>query len=99
MTVVQDALIDGVVNYIDSRLAKAKVKINGEYLDYTVNNTIVDGRKIRKYITLDTEKGFIEEAQLLSESGEVLAKKAFSVNKEKDGVALVFEITVSLQEG
>ena len=99
MTVIQDALIDGVVNYIDSRLVKARVKINGAFVNYAVNNTIIDGRKIRKYITLDVEQGFIEEAQLLSESGEVLAKKAFSINKEEDGMPLVFEISVLLQEG
>ena len=55
--------------------------------------------EVRKYITLDVEQGFIEEAQLLSDSGEILAKKAFSINKEEDGTALVFEITVLLQEG
>lgn len=99
MTVLQDTLIDGVVNYIDTRIVKGRVKINGEMSEVEVERTILDGRTIRKYILIDNQVGFIEEAQLLSESGEILASKPYSINKSEEGIALVFEITVSLQEG
>lgn len=99
MTVLQDTLIDGVVNYIDARIVRGKVKINGVVTDHEIEKTIIDGRKIRKYILLDSDAGFVEEAQLVSESGEVLAKKPFNVNKNEEGIALVFEIAVLVEEG
>lgn len=99
MTVIQQALISRVVNYINEITSGGRVKINGVFTDYAISNVIVDGNKIRKYILLDEEIGFVEEAQLITSSGEILALKPFSVNKQEDGLALVFEITVSVQEG
>lgn len=99
MPVIQDALVNRVVNYIDDLIQGGRVKLNGKFENYEISNTVKDGTKIRKYMLLDTEVGFIEEAQLVSASGEILALKPFSINKQEDGLALVFEITVSVQEG
>lgn len=99
MAVIQQALVDRVVNYIDEITSGGRVKLNGAFVDYTISKTIKDGNKIRKYMLLDTEIGFVEEAQLVSSSGEILARKAFSINKQDDGLALVFEISVTVQEG
>lgn len=99
MKVIQQALVSRVVNYINEITKSGRVKINGVFADYEISNVVVDGNKIRKYILLDEEIGFVEEAQLISASGEILALKPFLVNKQEDGLALVFEITVSVQEG
>lgn len=99
MAVIQQTLVSRVVNYINEITSNGRVKINGAFADYEISNVIVDGNKIRKYILLDTETGFVEEAQLVSSSGEILALKPFAINKQEEGIALVFEITVSVQEG
>lgn len=99
MAVIQPVLVDGVVNYINQQIDGGKVRINGELVDRVITSTILDGNTIRKYILLDEEVGFVEEAQLVSTSGEVLAKKAFSINLTEDGTALAFEIKVIVQEG
>lgn len=99
MTVIQPTLVNGVVNYINQQIDGGKVRINGELVDRVITSTILEGNTIRKYILLDEDVGFVEEAQLVSTSGEVLAKKAFSINLTEDGTALAFEIKVVVQEG
>lgn len=96
--VIQQIFIDKIVNYMDELIFKGKVKMNGEYKDYTIFKTIKEGNRLRKYLYVETEMGSVEEAQLLSSMGEVLAIKPFSITKEEDGLVLAFEFTLTLEE-
>jgi len=99
MSVIQDLLIERLVNYLDELIFKGKVKLNGQYVDYAIFKTIKEKNTIRKYIYLETEVGFVSEAQLLSSSNEVLAIKPFSIEKKDDGLVLAFEFTIEIKEG
>lgn len=99
MAVVQQLLIDRLVNYLDETISRGKVKLNGQYVNYEIKNTIKKDNVLRKYIYLETETGFVEEAQLLSSMNEVLAIKPFSIEKQDDGLVLAFEFTITVQEG
>jgi len=99
MEVVQQNLIDKLVNYLDELIFRGKVKINGQYKNYDIFKTVKEGNVLRKYLYLETETGYVEEAQLLSSMGEVLAIKPFSIEKQDDGLVLAFEFTITVQEG
>lgn len=98
MATIQPILTDKLVSYLDQLILRGKVKFNGEYVDYEIFKTIKEGNVLRKYIYLDTPVGLVEEAQLISDSGEVLAIKPFSINKQEDGLVLAFEFTLNIQE-
>lgn len=98
MAVIQQALIDRVVNYIDGLIFRGRVKLNGEYKDYEVHKTIKDGTTLRKYLYLTTEVGHVVEAQLTANDGTILAVKPFDIRKTDDGLVLAFEFSVSVRE-
>lgn len=99
MAVVQQVLVDKIVNYLDELISRGKVKINGQYKNYDIFKTVKEGNVLRKYLYLETETGYVEEAQLLSSMGEVLAIKPFAIEKQDDGLVLAFEFTITVKEG
>lgn len=99
MAVVQQILVDKIVNYLDELISKGKVKINGQYKNYDIFKTVKKGNVLRKYLYLETETGYVEEAQLLTSMNEVLAVKPFSIEKQDDGLVLAFEFTIDVKEG
>lgn len=99
MAVIQPILVERLLNYLDELIFRGKVKINGEFVDYEIFKTVRDGNVTRKYIYLTTEVGLVEEAQLLSNSGDVLAVKPFSIHKAEDGLVIAFEFKITVQEG
>lgn len=99
MAVVQQILVDKIVNYLDELISRGKVKINGQYKNYDIFKTVKKGNVLRKYLYLETETGYVEEAQLLSSMGEVLAIKPFAIEKQDDGLVLAFEFTITVKEG
>lgn len=99
MAVVQQAFIDLLIDYSDELIARGKVKLNGQYMNYEIFKTVKVGVTLRKYIYLETEIGFVEEAQLLSAMNTVLAIKPYSIEKKDDGLVLAFEFTIKVTEG
>lgn len=98
MATIQPILTDKLVNYLDQLIYYGKVKLNGEYVDYSIHKTVVDGNILRKYIYLQSEEGNVAEAQLLSSANEVLAIKPMSIEKQEDGLVLAFEFAINIQE-
>lgn len=98
MEVVQPIMIDKILEYIDNLIFKAKIKINGEYRDFEVFKTIKKDNVIRKYLYIEDETGVIEEAQLLTNQGEILAIKPYSIEKGLDGLVLTFEFKITVEE-
>lgn len=98
MAVVQQALVDRLLNYLDGILFKGRIKLNGTYQEYEIYKTVKDGNTIRKYLYMQTESGRVEEAQLTANDGTILAVKPFSITKQKDGLVLAFEFTIQVQE-
>ncbi|MET3657817.1 hypothetical protein [Sporosarcina psychrophila] len=98
MSVVQQVLIDRLINYLDDVIHRGKVKLNGQYVNYDIFKTVKEGNVLRKYIYLETETGYVEEAQLLTSTNEVLAIKPFSIEKEDNGLVLAFEFKITIQE-
>lgn len=98
MATIQPILTDKLVNYLDQLIYYGKVKLNGEYVEYSIYKTVVEGNILRKYIYLQTEEGLVEEAQLLSSDNEVLAIKPMSIEKQEDGLVLAFEFAINIQE-
>jgi hypothetical protein len=99
MAVVQQAVVDRLISYLDELIHRGKVKLNGQYVNYDIFKSTKEGNVLRKYIYLETETGYVEEAQLLSSSNEVLAIKPFSIEKHENGLVLAFEFTITIQEG
>lgn len=102
MAIVQQILIDRLMNYLDELILLGRVKLNGEYVSYNDSKkfkTVREGATLRKYIYLDIETGVVEEAQLLSNNGDILAVKPFSITKQDNGLVLAFEFKLVVQEG
>ncbi|MGN7387714.1 hypothetical protein [Sporosarcina sp. SAFN-015] len=99
MTIIQPVLTDTILNLMDDILARGKVKIDGVYKDYEIFKSVQDGNTLRKYIYLQSEEGLVQEAQLLSTGGDILATKPFSISKQDDGLILAFEFSLTIQEG
>src|SRR4051794_6370021 len=97
MTIIQPALTDMILKLMDDVLSRGKVKINGVYKDFDISHTVQDGGTLRKYIYLQSEEGLVQEAQLLSNSGDILAVKPFSIDKQDDGLILAFEFNLTVQ--
>lgn len=98
MTTVQPILVDKLINYLDQLIYFGKIEIDGQYVDYEIYKTIIDGTVLRKYIYLQTETGLVEEAQLLSANNEVLAIKPMLIEKQDDGLMVAFEFAINVQE-
>lgn len=99
MSVIQPLLTDRLFNFLDESMVKGKVKLNGVYRDYSMLKTVREGNIMRKYIYLEDEEGLVEEAQLLSGNGDILAVKPFSIQKDDNGLVLAFVFTLIVQEG
>lgn len=98
MKVVQPVLIDRLINYLDELINHGKVKLNGKYVKYNIFRSIKEDNKLRVYIYLESETGYVEEAQLLTSLNEILAIKPFSIKKQDDGLVLTFEFTITVEE-
>lgn len=98
MTVIQDILKQKLLNHLDELCNKSKIKINGAYVDYSVFKTYKDGDVLRKYLYMETEVGYVEEAQLLSPNNEVLAIKPLFIDKQDDGLVIAFEFKLTVEE-
>lgn len=96
MTVIQPIFTDLLLDYIDQIVTKSKVMINGEPKQLPVFKTLRVGNSVRKYFYLTTEKGYVEEAQLISNNNDVLAIKPVDVEKLDDGLAIAFDFEVSI---
>lgn len=96
MTTIQPIFTDLLLNYIDQTVAKCKVMINGEPKQLPVFKTLRVGDSVRKYFYLTTERGFVEEAQLISVNNDVLAVKPVDVEKLDDGIAIAFDFAVNI---
>ena len=92
-------LHEKLIAYLDALLHSGKVKINGNYVDFTFVKSIKTSNSIRKYIYLSSENGLIEEAQLFSNTGELLAVKPLEITKEEDGLVIAFEFGLTVQMG
>jgi hypothetical protein len=99
MAIIQAILIEKMVNHLDGLINSGRIQINGQFQNYTIYKTVKDGNVLRKYLYLETEMGYVEEAQLLSAASEVLAKKPLSISKQEDGIVIAFEFTILVQEG
>jgi len=97
MEIVTQVFKDLTVGFWDELILRGKVKLNGKYVNYDIFKTVRDGDTLRKYIYLQSETGIVEEAQLLSNNGDVLAIKPFSIKKQDDGLLLAFEFTLVVQ--
>ena len=99
MAIVQPIFMDKFEEFVNGLVHGGKVKIGGVYYDYNNLKTYRDKNIIRKYIEIEDVFGNIEEAQLLSESNEVLAIQPFDIKKSADGIALAFEFKLIVTEG
>lgn len=98
MPVVQPIMLQKIVDFIDSLVDKGKIKINGTYQNYSVFKTVKQENTVRKYIYLETETGYVEEAQLLSVNNDVLVIKPVEIEKQEDGLVIAFEFKLTLEE-
>lgn len=98
MAVVQPIMTSKIIDFIDSLIEKGKVKINGTYHNYSIFKTLKEHNTIRKYIYLETEIGYVEEAQLLSVNNDVLAIKPVEIEKQEDGLVIAFEFKLTVEE-
>lgn len=98
MTIVQPIMTDKILEFIDTLIEKGKVKINGTYHNYSIFKTLKENNTVRKYIYLDSEIGFVEEAQLLSINNDVLAIKPVEIAKQDDGLVIAFEFKLTIEE-
>lgn len=98
MNVIQHNLIEKLINHLDELIFRGKIKINGEYQNYEIFKTLKEGNMLRKYLYLETEVGNVEEAQLVTSIGEILAVKPFDIQKQEDGLMLAFEFKIEVNE-
>ncbi|MFS0878034.1 hypothetical protein [Solibacillus isronensis] len=98
MAIIQPIFTAAMVDTMDQLCAKGKVKINGDYKNYSMFKTVRDGNKLRKYLYLETEIGYVEEAQLLSINNDVLAIKPVEIEKQEDGLVIAFEFELVIRE-
>lgn len=91
-------MTDKILDFIDSLVDKGKVKINGTYHNYSIFKTLKENNTVRKYIYLDSEIGYVEEAQLLSSNNDVLAIKPVEIAKQDDGLVIAFEFKLTVEE-
>lgn len=95
---MEELLIMKLINYLDSIVFGGKVLLEGEYVDYPIFKTKKDGNSLKKYIYLDVEVGKIEDAQLVTNTGEILSQKNFNITKNQDGIVIVFEFKIDVEE-
>lgn len=97
--VIQPLFLEKVLEYIESIIFRAKIKINGEYFFYEKFKVLHEkDNTIRIYFYIEDRSGLIEEAHLLTNSGEVLAYKEYSIDKNLDGLVLTFAFSIKIDE-
>ena len=96
--VTQPIVIDWIIELLKSKAHKGLVKINGEYKRFDIYKTYRDGDKVRFLLYVTSDVGLVEEAQLVSSTGEVWALKPYSINKQDDGLVLAFEFDITIME-
>lgn len=98
MPVIQPIFTSILIDTMDQLCAKGKIKLNGVYKNYEVFKTVKEGNTLRKYLYLETDIGYVEEAQLLSVNNDVLAIKPVEIEKQEDGLVIAFEFKLTLEE-
>lgn len=96
--VVKPVVIDWISALLEDKAHRSKVKLNGQYVTYEIYKKMRDGNMLSIYIYLETEEGYVKEAQLLTSSGEVWAVKPFSIEKKDDGLIIAFQFDIEVRE-
>lgn len=94
--IIHDDFLHSSINWADSLIYKARVKINGRWQDHNIFKTIIRDNVIRKYIYLEGETGKVEEAQLLSNDNKLLISNNYDIEKSDDGLVLTFAFSIEL---
>lgn len=89
-----------IASYIDKKVAKADVTIDGVVYTMPVRRSIVTGSTVRKqiYLTQLDPVGNITRTRLLDENGNVLDERTDAQYHEK-GKGLLLEFKYTVQEG
>ncbi|RYI25209.1 hypothetical protein EVU96_24910 [Bacillus infantis] len=98
MAVVQPILVTYLANQLSDYVERGKVKIDGDEVEFDIFKTTIEGGKVRKYLYVVEEKGNITEANLLDSNGNLLAIKPVNIQKDEDGIMIVFEFNLDVQE-
>lgn len=96
--VTQAIVVDWIIDLLKVKAHQGRIKINGLYKTYPIFKTYRDGNSVRFLIYLESESGLVEEAQLISATGDMWAVKSYSINKLDDGLVLAFEFDIEISE-
>lgn len=99
MGIIKEPFIEGLIDFVEQTLQKARIMVAGESIDYPIFKKTRTSNKIWIYVLLETEIGHVEEVELLNSVGDVMANKPVSIVTQEDGHMVAFEFTVSVREG
>ena len=89
-----------IAKFLDQKIAKADVTINGVTYTVPVRRSIVTGSTVRKqiYLTQNDPIGTITRVRLLDANGNVLDERTDTQYHEK-GKGILLEFKYTVQEG
>lgn len=98
MAIVQPILVTYLANTLSAYVNKGKVTINGAIKDFAIYKTTIEGSKVRKFLYIENEIGTITQASLVDSAGNLIAIKPVAIEKQEDGIMIVFEFNLAITE-
>ncbi|GGF82602.1 hypothetical protein GCM10010912_29640 [Paenibacillus albidus] len=98
--IVQPLLLDNLIRGLSGYITGARVKIDGEQVDFPIQKTVISGLSVRKYIYITETQAVgqqLFEASLLDQYGNALAVQPLTVIKNDKGFLIAFEFVLRLE--
>lgn len=92
-------LEDATLQFWDGFIAGAKVTIDGVESDYPIFKTLIEGKRLKKFVYLQTEMGLLTHARLVDAQGREVRAKDMNIRKNEDGLMVTFFLSIRIEEG
>ncbi|MDX8367793.1 hypothetical protein [Cytobacillus sp. IB215665] len=96
---VNQLLVDQTIDFISNLSTKAIVTIDGVDQEFPFYKVVKKDNQIKKYVYLQSETGYINEARIVDSIGRNLETHNTSIQKGEDGFMIVFLIELVIKGG
>lgn len=96
---IKQLLLDETLNFIDTYVKEAVININGTDTVYPIFKTKREPNRLKKFVYMQSETGEVSNAKLVDAQGRELQAKALDVQKNEDGLMIVFVIDLAIKGG
>jgi len=91
-------LEDETLKFWDRYIVGAKVKIDGQEIDYPISEKRIEGHVLKFFVLLQSETGHVTNIKIVDSHGREVRVRDMNINKSEEGLMAVFALGIKVEE-